>query len=100
MRIAEVIGKVTLNRQVPELKPGSYLVVRPCSRGALAGAGPANEEELVLYDDLGAREGDLVGLVEGREATAPFWPEKVPYDAYNAAILDDVNFEPVLQSPG
>lgn len=98
MRISRVIGKVTLNRQVPELKPGSYLVVRTCNRGTLAGRNAGNEEELVTYDNLGAREGDLIGLVEGREATAPFLPEKVPYDCYNACILERVNFEPVLEA--
>lgn len=96
MRIARVIGKVTLNQQVPDLVPGSYLIVRPYSREALADDSAASEETLVLYDELSAREGDLVGLVEGREATAPFWPRKVPYDCYNAAILDDVDFDPVL----
>jgi hypothetical protein len=50
----------------------------------------------VLWDCLAAREGDLVGLVEGREAAVPFWPRKVPYDSYNACILDTVDFEPVL----
>ena len=94
MRIARVIGKLTLNRQTPELVSGSYLLVRPCNRGTLAGENHGNEETVVLYDALAARAGDLVGLVEGREATAPFLPKRVPYDAYNAAILDDVNWEP------
>jgi microcompartment protein CcmK/EutM len=71
-----------------------YLVVRPYNCGSLAGENPGNEETLVLYDDLGAREGDLVGLVEGREATAPFLPRRVPYDCYNAAILDEVDLGP------
>ena len=96
MRIARVIGKLTLNRQLPDLLPGSYLIVRPCNRGTLAGLNPGNDETVVLYDELSAREGDTVGLVEGREATAPFWPGKVPYDSYNAAILDAVDFDPVL----
>ena len=96
MRISRVIGKVTLNRQVPELKPGSYLIVRPYNRGSLAGKNDGGEETLVMYDNLAAREGDLVGLVEGREATAPFFPDKVPYDCYNACILEAVDFRPIL----
>ena len=95
VRIAKVIGKVTLNRKLEEVRPGSYLIVRPFDRGTLCGDNEGKDETLVLYDELSAREGDLVGLVEGREATAPFWPAKVPYDCYNAAILDDVYFEPV-----
>ena len=96
MRIARVIGVVTLNRQMPDLVPGRYLVVQPYGREALAGAGPGGEETLVMYDELSAREGDLTGMVEGREATAPFWPKKVPYDCYNGAILDSVDFDPLL----
>ena len=100
MRISKVIGKVTLNRKLPELQPGSYLLVRPQGRAALAGKADRGEETLVTYDSLAAREGDLIGLVEGREATAPFWPEKkVPYDCYNACILDTVSFQPVLEVP-
>ena len=96
MRIAKVIGKLTLNRQVPDLVAGTYLLVQTCGRKGLAG-GPLNRESLVVYDCLAASEGDLIGLVEGREATAPFFPKKVPYDCYNAAILDDVDFDPVLK---
>ena len=96
MRIAKVIGVVTLNQQMPDLVPGRYLIVRPCNRGSLVGANPGNEETLVAYDELSAGLGDLIGVVEGREATAPFWPKKVPYDCYNGAILDAVDFDPVL----
>ena len=95
MRVARVIGKVTTNLRISEAPPGSYLVVRPCDRADLAGGRPSAAPTLVMYDALGAREGDLVGLVEGREATAPFYPQKVPFDAYNACILDSVDFEPV-----
>jgi len=97
MRIARVIGKVTLNQKMQDLVPGSLLLVRPCNRGTLAGQNAGNDETLVMYDILSARAGDLVGLVEGREATAPFWPKKVPYDAYNACILDTIEFQPVLE---
>ena len=97
MRIAKVIGNVTMNKAMSEVVPGSFLIVRTCNRGTLAGANEGNDETLVMYDCLGAGVGNMVGLVEGREATAPFWPAKVPYDAYNACILDSVNFRPVLR---
>lgn len=96
VRIGRVIGKVTLNRRMPDILPGSYLLVRPYGRAGLKGEDAGKDETLVMYDELAAREGDFVGLVEGREATAPFWPKKVPYDCYNAAILDEVDFEPLL----
>ena len=80
MRIARVIGKVTLNKRNPDLAPARYLLVRTCSRRTLAGLDAGNAETLVTYDDLGASAGDLIGLVEGREATAPFLPRRVAYD--------------------
>jgi hypothetical protein len=83
-----------------ELLPGTYLIVRPYDRGALAGKNPGSmEESVIVYDTLAAREGDLVGMVEGREATMPFRPARVPYDAYNACILDAIDFQPVLGPP-
>lgn len=96
MRIAKVIGKVVFSRKLDEVAPGNYLVVRTCNRGTLAGRNQGNEETPVIYDSLAAREGDLVGMVEGREATAPFYPAKVPFDCYCASILDELEFEPVL----
>ena len=96
MRVAKVIGKVTLNVKSAEVRPGSYLLVRTCNRGTLAGRNEGNDENIVLFDELSAREGDLVGLVEGREAAAPFWPDKVPYDAYNGCIIDSIDFRPIL----
>ena len=96
MRISRVIGKITLCKWMPEVQPGSFLLIRTCNRGTLSGKNRGNDEELVVYDCLGAREGDHVGLVEGAEATMPFRPLKVPYDAYNACILDTINFRPVL----
>jgi len=97
MRIARVIGKVVLNRKMPEVVPGNFLIVRTCNRGTLAGVNEGNDETIVLYDCLSGRNGDLVGLVEGREATAPFYPQKVPYDSYNGCILDEVEFGPILE---
>jgi len=95
MRIARVIGQVTLGKRLPDLMPGRLLIVRTAGRRTLAGADRGNDETLVIYDDLGAGHNDQIGLVEGREATAPFWPKKVPTDAYNAAILERVNFTPI-----
>lgn len=97
MRIARVIGKVVLNQALPELVPGSFLIVRPLDRKSLAGDRKGGPITLVEYDNLGARADDLTGMVEGREATQPFRPLRVPYDAYCACILDSVNFQPVLE---
>ncbi len=97
MRIARVIGKVTLNRKMSEVQPGAHLIVHPYSRDSLAGKNHGNADDTrVVFDCLAAREGDLIGLAEGREACSPFRPLKVPYDAYCACILDDIDYQPVL----
>jgi carbon dioxide concentrating mechanism protein CcmL len=48
---------------------------------------------LVAFDNLGAGEGDIVGIVEGAEATAPF-DEDIPIDAITVAIFDSLSYEP------
>ena len=97
MRIARVIGKVTLVRKLDELPAGSYLLVRTLNRGSLAGKNDGNDDTEIVYDSLGAREGDLLGMVEGTEAAAPFYPTKVPFNAYSACILENITFQPVLE---
>jgi len=52
MRIARVIGKVTMTIQMPDILPGSYLIVRTCNRRTLEGKDAGNDETLVLYDCL------------------------------------------------
>lgn len=89
MRIGKVVGRVTLNRQYDTLVGGRFLIVEVQDRFALTGRSPKTNEHLVVYDHLGAVEGDLIAFSESREACMPFYPEKrVPLDAYNAAILD------------
>ncbi|MCX7825058.1 MAG: ethanolamine utilization protein EutN [Verrucomicrobiae bacterium] len=93
MRLGKVIGKVTLSRQVESFTGGRWLVVRPLSREALAGAAAPAEPSLVCYDRLGAANGNIVGYVEGREAAQPF-EDDVPVDAYAALIVDTINYMP------
>jgi ethanolamine utilization protein EutN len=50
-------------------------------------------EELVLYDDLGAGAGALVGFSEGREAANPFGKAKVPVDANCACLIDEIHID-------
>lgn len=48
----------------------------------------------VVYDNLGAGDGDVILYVEGTEATQPFeFP--IPLDAINVALLDTYRFEPL-----
>ena len=90
MRIGEVIGTVTLSRVHPSLVGARWVVVVPCSLKALAGEQHGDGEDVVIYDQLGAGNGDRIGFTEGVEAAAPFLPERKPVDAYCACILDSV----------
>lgn len=91
MRIAQVIGKVTLNRVHPTLKGCSWKVVVPLTRTGIEGDEAGRGEPIVAYDDLGAGNGHMIALSESAEAAAPFTPNQKPIDAYNAAILDSIN---------
>jgi ethanolamine utilization protein EutN len=91
MRIAEVIGRVTLSRVHPSLKGGRYVIALPMPREALAEGSPNRGEEVIVYDDLGAGPGALIGLSEGGEAANPFRPDKKPIDAYCACLIDQIN---------
>jgi ethanolamine utilization protein EutN len=90
MRIAEVIGRVTLSKWHPSLDGASWKLGVPLSHAALKGEAGGRDEAFVIYDELGAGERSLIAVSEGAEAAAPFHPKQVPLDAYNAAILDSV----------
>jgi len=94
MRIGDVIGTVTLNRVHPSLTGASFKLVAPLSWDNLAGRWDCRLEEITVYDDLGAGVGSRIALSEGREAAVPFYPQVKPVDAYNAAILDTLSYDP------
>src|SRR5204863_2722392 len=89
MRIGKVTGRVTLNRCYDTLVGGRFLIVEVQDRFSLSGKPRQTPESVVVYDHLGATDGDLIAFSESREACMPFYPEKrVPIDGYNSAILD------------
>ncbi len=90
MRIAEVIGTVTLSRVNPTLAGFRWVIGVPFSLKALEAGGPPDGEDLVIFDNLGAGAGNRIGFSEGGEAAAPFHPQKRAVDAYCACILDQV----------
>jgi ethanolamine utilization protein EutN len=90
MRIAEVIGTVTLSRVHPSLAGFRWTIGVPFSLKALQQDGPPDGEDLVMFDGLGAGNGSRVGFSEGGEAAVPFLPERKPVDAYCGCILDRV----------
>jgi microcompartment protein CcmK/EutM len=94
MRIGKVIGKICLQPAQHELVGGRFLIVEVQDRFSLATQPRRSKESLVVYDSLGAGDGDLIAFTESREAAMPFYPERrVPIDAYNSAILDQVVVE-------
>ena len=95
MRIAEVIGTVTLNRRHPSLAGARFKLVVPLSRADLAGQPGEPAEEIVVFDELGAGAGNRIAISEGREAAQPLYPDVKPIDAYNAAVLDTITVEPL-----
>lgn len=96
MRLGHVIGRVTLSQQDPAYKGGRFLLVQPFAHAQYKGAPMtplAKGNSLVVYDNLGADLGHVIGFTEGAEATAPF-DNPTPVDAFNAAIIDQVFYTP------
>ncbi len=91
MRIALVIGNVTLSTQHPSLTGAVWRICTSLDRAAIESGRSSGEEPFVTFDDLGAGLGSLIAVSEGAEASAPFHPEVKPIDAYNAAILDTID---------
>ena len=92
MRIAQVIGTVTLSRVHPSLRGESLRLVTPLSADQLAAGSAPGREALVAVDAHGAGRGQLVAIAEGAEAAAPYYPNTKPVDATVVALLDDVQF--------
>lgn len=90
MRVAEVIGTVTLSRPHPAVQGFKFVIAVPHTRKSLLAGGKPDGEELVVYDDLGAGESSRILFSDSTEAAAPFFPEKKPIDAYCAALIDSL----------
>jgi len=91
MRLGIVRGNVTLSPAVPELLGLTLVVLEPVSMANLrAKNGLAGGKSLIAVDALGAAKGQMVAFTEGSEAANPFWPRRVPVDAYCTLIVDTV----------
>jgi microcompartment protein CcmK/EutM len=93
MRIAQILGTVTLSRAHPSFRGARLKLAAPLSLHDLRTGQPPAADTLVVYDELGADIGDRVMLSEGPEAARPFYPDLKPVDAYNAGLLDHIDFE-------
>ena len=97
MKFAMIIGRVTLNISDPSYKGGRFLLGIPCKpdlQPVERGKALPKGNSFVIYDRIGATEGDLVAYTDGGEAAAPF-ADPTPCDAYNAAIIDTVYWNPL-----
>ena len=93
MRIGEVIGTVTLSRAHPSLTGARWVIAVPFSLKALKDDQPPDGEDLVVFDNQGAGNGQRIAFSEGGEAAAPFHPDKKPVDAYCACIIDQLTIK-------
>ncbi|MCA9177344.1 MAG: EutN/CcmL family microcompartment protein [Planctomycetales bacterium] len=91
MRIAEVIGSVTLSRMIPEFRGASLKVVQPLSLDSLLSGAEPDSDTLVAWDEFGAGLNSQVGISEGGEAAQPFRPQLKPVDTYLALIIDQLH---------
>lgn len=91
MKVGRVIGKIVLSQSLFPKPGGRLVMVQPLSRADLDKSAKqiAAAPSLVVYDELGAQEGDLIGITEGGEATRPF-DCPMPVDAYCACLFDKV----------
>jgi len=98
MRLGTVIGRVTLSQTVPALQGARWLIVSPFTRehfqrGSETPPGLSKDPSLVVYDDIGGGVGQTIGFVEGLEAAQPF-EQPTPVDAINAALVDEIFYNP------
>ena len=93
MRVADVIGRVTLSKGHASVRGGTWLLAVPLTLEGIEGIEAGRGEAIVVYDELGAGSGATIAVSEGTEAAAPFYPNVKPIDAYNAAILDQLEVE-------
>ncbi len=91
MRIAKIIGNVVLSRAHPSFAACSLRLAVPLQLDELQNDSQPSGESLVVWDEHGAGEGSLIAISESGEAAQPFRPELKPVDAYNSALLDDLN---------
>ncbi len=92
MRIAQIIGTVTLNRSHPTFQAARLRVALPMSLESLTKNTPPDPAGMcVCWDEIGTGIGSRVAMTEGPEAAQPFRPQLKPVDAYVAALLDEVD---------
>lgn len=94
MRIAKVVGTVTLSHSLRTFDQATLRLVEPLDRKQLKAESlgkphkAQSEETLVAWDLIGVGSDSLVAISEGPEASMPFRPQVKPIDASVVALLD------------
>ncbi len=100
MRLGVVRGHVVLSKMAAGLQGLSWLLVEPVSAANLAARnGQGGGKSLVVADKLSPATGQMIGIVEGSEATNPFTPP-IAIDAYCALVVNDYVFQPPAAENG
>jgi len=89
MYLGRVTGNLHATIKNETLHGQRFLLVQPVD----AKQSPCGTA-LICLDWAGAREGDLIWWVRGREASFPLLPEGVPADATIVAIVDHLDLQP------
>jgi len=92
MRLATVIGRVTLSVRHPTLRGERLMLAQPWTNKTIGTEGP-HGPSIVVYDELGAGPGQIITISEGAEATRPF-AANTPIDAYCSCLVDQVSYQP------
>jgi len=93
MKIARVLGTVTLSRMHPGMHASTLRCVEVVERIEDLATPVPGGDLIVAWDLCGCGEGDLVALAEGPESAAPFQPDVKPIDASIVAILDHLDID-------
>jgi ethanolamine utilization protein EutN len=91
MRIATVIGRVTLSVRHPAFRGERLMLAQPWTAKSIGTEGP-HGNAVVVYDEIGAGPGQIIAISEGAEATRPF-SKSTPIDAYCSALIDQVFYQ-------
>ena len=94
MKVGRVVGRLSLSKVHPTLMGRRWTIAMPLTLSVLAGKAVSRDEEVIASDDLGVGPDSLIGISDGREAAAPYEPERKPVDAYVSCILDDIHLDP------
>ena len=94
MKIARVIGTVTLARMHPAMHASRLRCVEIVPSADQIDSQPLGGDMVVAWDLCGAGTGDLVALAEGPESASPFRPDIKPLDASIVALLDHCEVTP------